>query len=130
MRHLNCTLSRIDKLAEDSLEFRVITSGVVSLLKQNSVEITELPIGVWSEVYKRNVLETHKNDSLILDFKEYNTESKLRFVIKLTPQQLMRGHKQGLHKYFKLHEIVSFFRESNVGFSIKQLTNNHKCYLI
>jgi DNA topoisomerase-2 len=88
-------------------EFRVITSGVVSLLKQNSVEITELPIGVWSEVYKRNVLETYKNDSLILDFKEYNTESKIRFVIKLTPQQLMRAQKQGLHKYFKLHKIIS-----------------------
>jgi DNA topoisomerase-2 len=40
-------------------EFRVITSGVVSLLVENSIEITELPIGVWTQAYKESVLEVY-----------------------------------------------------------------------
>jgi DNA topoisomerase-2 len=99
-------------------EFRVITSGVVSLLGENSVEITELPISTWTQAYKESVLEVYlygsekdkgkeKFTPLITEYKEYHTDCTVRFVVRMTTEQFSNAEKQGFHKYFKLQKSVS-----------------------
>lgn len=36
---------------------RFMTSGEISILSDNQLEITELPVGTWTQAYKENVLE-------------------------------------------------------------------------
>lgn len=42
---------------EDCGENRYVTSGEVSILNNDKIEITELPIGTWTQNYKENLLE-------------------------------------------------------------------------
>lgn len=42
---------------EDCGEHRYVTSGEISIVNDRKLEITELPIGTWTQTYKENVLE-------------------------------------------------------------------------
>ena len=73
-------------------ETKVVTSGVVSIIGENQIEITELPISIWTQAYKENVLEPalhgeEKKEPIISDYREYHTDTTVRFVIKMTPEQ-------------------------------------------
>lgn len=46
-------LGEIEKLGET----RFITNGEVGIVSDEKIEITELPIGTWTQTYKENVLE-------------------------------------------------------------------------
>lgn len=57
--------------------------------------------------YKENVLEpmmngTEKVPSLITDFREYHTDTTVRFVVKMPEEKLREAEAAGLHKVFKL----------------------------
>lgn len=41
------------------------------------------------------------------DFKEYHTDSTVKFVVKMTPEKLAAAEEQGLHKVFKLQSNIS-----------------------
>ena len=41
------------------------------------------------------------------DYKEYHTDTTVRFVIKMTPEKLAQAEEQGLHKVFKLQNAVN-----------------------
>lgn len=51
-------------------ETRFFTNGNVAILDDNRIEITELPIGTWTQAYKENVLEMllHGNEKVRLVF--------------------------------------------------------------
>lgn len=38
-------------------DFRYVISGEISVIGPDKIEITELPIGTWTQVYKETVLE-------------------------------------------------------------------------
>lgn len=42
-------------------EQRYAISGEIAVLDETSVEITELPVGVWTQTYKEKVLEVMIN---------------------------------------------------------------------
>ena len=44
---------------------------------------------------------------MITDYKEYNTDTTIRFVVKMTPEKLASAEAQGLHKIFKLQSSLS-----------------------
>jgi DNA topoisomerase-2 len=95
-KHFRGEIKQID-------EFRVITSGVVSLLVENSIEINELPIGVWTQAYKESVLEDFFYGSEKDKGKEKFTPLiTVLFVVQMTTEQFSYRKKQGYHKYFKL----------------------------
>lgn len=50
---------QIEKLSDQ----KFISSGEVGLIGHNKVEITELPVGVWTQNYKENVLESMLTDT-------------------------------------------------------------------
>ncbi|CDW56095.1 DNA topoisomerase 2 [Trichuris trichiura] len=86
--------------------------GEVALLDDGRLEISELPIGVWTQQYKENVLEpmlygTDNKQALIQDYKEYHTDTTVRFVIQMTAQNLAQCQREGVHKVFKLQNFIN-----------------------
>lgn len=92
---------------------RVCTSGVCAVIDDNTIEITELPVGAWTQQYKENVLElaVHgdgaKVQPIISDYREYHTDTTVRFVVKMTDEQFKKAEKEGFHKVFKLQKTLS-----------------------
>ncbi|XP_069733450.1 DNA topoisomerase 2-alpha [Phaenicophaeus curvirostris] len=84
-----------------------VISGEVSILNSTTIEITELPVRTWTQTYKEQVLEpmlngTEKTPPLIVDYKEYHTDTTVKFVVKMTEEKLAEAEAVGLHKVFKL----------------------------
>ncbi|XP_053200798.1 DNA topoisomerase 2-alpha-like [Panonychus citri] len=98
---------------------RYVTMGEVSIIGDGKIEITELPIRVWVQAYKENILDpflhgNEKQPTFINDYKEYHTDTTVRFVVTMSPQNLAEAEKQGLHKVFKLQ--TTFTTTSMVAF--------------
>ncbi|XP_077544092.1 DNA topoisomerase 2-alpha-like [Haemaphysalis longicornis] len=91
---------------------RFIVSGEVSLVNSTTIEITELPIRSWTQSYKEAVLETmlhgtEKVPPLIADYKEYHTDTTVRFVVTMSEGNLSKALSDGLHKVFKLQTSLT-----------------------
>ncbi|XP_026132839.1 DNA topoisomerase 2-alpha [Carassius auratus] len=98
----------IDELAKN----QYVNNGEVAIIDSTTIEITELPIKTWTQTYKENVLEamlngTEKVPALITDYKEYHTDTTVRFVIKMTEERLREAEAAGLHKVFKLQNLLT-----------------------
>ncbi|CAD1477982.1 unnamed protein product [Heterotrigona itama] len=93
-------------------DYRYVINGEVSVIAPDKVEITELPIGTWTQTYKETVLEpmlhgTDKTPSIITDYKEYNTDTAVHFIIMLNRDKLVELERDGLHKAFKLQSTMT-----------------------
>uniref|UniRef100_A0A336LDC4 DNA topoisomerase 2 n=1 Tax=Culicoides sonorensis TaxID=179676 RepID=A0A336LDC4_CULSO len=93
---------------------RYVTIGNCAILDNNKLEISELPIGTWTQNYKENTLEPLLNGSekvkpLISDYKEYNTDTTIRFVISFAPGEFDKLYAEngGFHRVFKLTSSLS-----------------------
>ncbi|XP_067824939.1 DNA topoisomerase 2-alpha isoform X2 [Heptranchias perlo] len=83
-------------------------NGEISVLNSTTIEISELPVKTWTQAYKEQVLEpmlngTEKAPSLITDYKEYHTDTTVRFTVMMTEQKLVEAEAAGLHKVFKIN---------------------------
>ncbi|KAJ1135680.1 hypothetical protein NDU88_002118 [Pleurodeles waltl] len=84
-----------------------VVNGEVAVIDETTIEISELPVRTWTQAYKEQVLEpmmngTDKTPPLIQDYREYHTDTTVRFVITMTEQKLAEAEAAGLHKVFKL----------------------------
>lgn len=92
---------------------RFVVSGEVSIIDEETIEISELPVGTWTQQYKESVLEVmlhganEKSPQMITDYKEYNTDTTVRFVVSMTREKLANAELQGLHKVFKLQSTFT-----------------------
>ncbi|KAL0871694.1 hypothetical protein ABMA27_004209 [Loxostege sticticalis] len=90
---------------------KYVISGEAAILPNEKIEITELPVGAWTQNYKENVLEpmlgTDKVKPLISEYREYNTDTTVRFVVTLLPGKLAEVEAEGVHKVFKLQTTIS-----------------------
>ncbi|KAI0228357.1 DNA topoisomerase 2-beta [Lamellibrachia satsuma] len=91
---------------------RYVVYGEVAILDEQTIEITELPIRTWTQTYKENVLEpmlqgTDKVPATITDYKEYHTDTTVKFVIQMSKEALRKAETEGLHKVFKLQTLLS-----------------------
>ncbi|XP_056335728.1 DNA topoisomerase 2-beta isoform X2 [Danio aesculapii] len=89
-----------------------LVSGEVSVLDKNTIEISELPVRTWTQAYKESVLEpmlqgTDKTPPLISDYKEYHTDTTVKFVVRMTEEKLAQAEAAGLHKVFKLQSSLT-----------------------
>lgn len=50
---------------------------------------------------------TEKVPALITDFKEYHTDTTVRFVVKMTEEKLREAEAANLHKVFKLQSPLT-----------------------
>jgi len=86
---------------------RYSISGEVAVISNHEIEITELPIRVWTQNYKESVMESllhgsEKTPALINDYKEYHTDTTVRFVVSMSEANLAKAEAEGLHRHFKL----------------------------
>ncbi|XP_055013310.1 DNA topoisomerase 2-beta isoform X1 [Boleophthalmus pectinirostris] len=89
-----------------------LVSGEVSVIDKNTIEITELPIRTWTQAYKETVLEpmvqgTEKTPALINDYKEYHTDTTVKFLVRMSEEKLAQAEAAGLHKVFKLQSSLT-----------------------
>ncbi|KAM7381870.1 hypothetical protein PAMA_012632 [Pampus argenteus] len=89
-----------------------MNNGEVAIIDSTTIEISELPVKTWTQAYKENVLEpmlngTEKVPPLITDYKEYHTDSTVRFLVKMTAEKLREAEAAGLHKVFKLQNPLT-----------------------
>ncbi|XP_059205625.1 DNA topoisomerase 2-beta isoform X1 [Centropristis striata] len=89
-----------------------LVSGEVSVIDRNTIEITELPVRTWTQAYKESVLEpmlqgTDKTPALISDYKEYHTDTTVKFVVRMSEEKLAQAESVGLHKVFKLQSSLT-----------------------
>ena len=99
-RHFKGT---IEQIALD--KYRV--TGVMRRIDSRTLEITELPIGVWTQSYKEFLescmqKETPSSIPLISDYKEYHTDTSVHFILLLTEEMMQLAEQEGLEKRFKL----------------------------
>lgn len=59
----------------------IISGNIKEDEDSNLIEITELPIGLWTTAYKE-YLDSLLGEEIISDFKEYHTEKKVNFLIR------------------------------------------------
>ncbi|KAK3929880.1 DNA topoisomerase 2 [Frankliniella fusca] len=92
---------------------RYLFFGEVAVIDEEKVEITELPVHTWTTAYKESVLEPmlnppgDKGTPFITDYKDYCTDTTVRFVVSLPRANLEKAEREGLHKTFKLQATMS-----------------------
>ncbi|XP_076674328.1 DNA topoisomerase 2 [Andrena cerasifolii] len=93
-------------------DYRYVLNGEISVIGPDKVEITELPVGVWTQAYKEAVLEpmlhgSDKQPAIISDYKEYNTDTTVHFIVIINRDKLVELEKEGLHRAFKLQTTTA-----------------------
>lgn len=48
------------------------------------------------------------------DYKEYNTDTTIKFVVTMNPEKLQKAENEGVHKFFKLHSSIGLTSMVNV----------------
>ncbi|KAJ3662202.1 hypothetical protein Zmor_006558 [Zophobas morio] len=97
---------------DDAGDQRYVVSGEIAIIGNSKLEITELPVGTWTQSYKENVLEplvhgSEKVKAVLNDYKEYNTDITVKFILTLQPGQMENMQREGLHKIFKLQTMLT-----------------------
>ncbi|KAL1952730.1 hypothetical protein VTO42DRAFT_4408 [Malbranchea cinnamomea] len=85
-------------------------SGIIKQTGDNEVEITELPIRTWTQDFKdrlEEIIKAEKVPSFIKDYKDYNTNTKVHFVIQLDDKHAKRVIEEGLEEKFKLSKTIT-----------------------
>ncbi|KAJ6157931.1 DNA topoisomerase II eukaryotic-type [Penicillium chermesinum] len=85
-------------------------SGIIRETGDKEVEITELPIRVWTQDFKdklEEIIKAEKVPSFIKDYKDYNTHSKVHFVIQLDEKNMKTALSEGLEEKFKLSKTIA-----------------------
>ncbi|EGD72949.1 DNA topoisomerase II, variant [Salpingoeca rosetta] len=85
--------------------------GTLKKLDETTIEISELPIRTWTQPYKEFLeglaADDGKKPPQILEFSQYHTDTTVRFVVSMTPEQMQAAETKGLYKVFKLEGSIS-----------------------
>lgn len=95
---------------EESGPLRYSFNGVVNEVGDSEVEITELPIRVWTDDFKaklEDIIKGEKVPSFIKDYKEYNDHKSVHFVIQMDEKHMKAALADGLSERFKLNKTVA-----------------------
>jgi DNA topoisomerase-2 len=76
--------------------------GCYEVIDDTTIEITELPIGVWTRDYK-TFLEKLMEEDEIDEFREHHMENRVHFIVSSPKLKELVG-TNGVLKYFKLSE--------------------------
>jgi len=96
----------VTPMGQDRYKF----SGLIKQTGDNEVEITELPIRLWTQDFKDKLEEIIKADkipSFIKDYTDYNTHMKVHFVVQMEEKHMKMALEEGLEEKFKLSKSVA-----------------------
>ncbi|KAI7106286.1 DNA topoisomerase [Hortaea werneckii] len=95
----------VERTREDQFKF----TGTLSITGDNQVEITELPVRMWTQDFKdklEDIIKAEKLPSFIKDYTEYNTPEKVHFIIKMEEKK-MSDSEAALVELFKLNKPMA-----------------------
>ena len=104
VRGFTGTLEPVSKKAPGH---RFRSTGIARRVNSTTVEITELPVGRWTEDMKK-ILAVLAASNAIKGYREHHTEEKVNFVINMARNKLaaMERAPGGLEKAFKLEQSI------------------------
>jgi DNA topoisomerase II len=85
-------------------------TGTITQTGSNEVEITELPVRVWTQDFKdklEEIIKAEKTPSFIKDYSEYNTPERVHFIIKMDDKHMKSSLDKGLEEAFKLSRTLA-----------------------
>lgn len=85
-------------------------NGIIREAGNNEVEITELPIRMWTDDFKaklEEIIKAEKVPSFIKDYKEFNDHKNVHFVIQLDEKHMKAALAEGLPERFKLNKTIA-----------------------
>ncbi|KAJ5730374.1 DNA topoisomerase II eukaryotic-type [Penicillium malachiteum] len=85
-------------------------SGIIKETSNKEVEITELPIRQWTQDFKdklEDIIKAEKTPSFIKDYRDYNTHSKVHFVIQLDEKNFKLSPSETLEEKFKITKSIA-----------------------
>ncbi|CAI6324758.1 unnamed protein product [Periconia digitata] len=95
---------------EDIGNDRFKFTGTVRQTSDNEIEITELPVRMWSQAFKdklEDIIKAEKVPSIIKDYTDYNTPDKVHFIIKMEDKHMANALAKGLEETFKIYNTQS-----------------------
>ncbi|KAE8447791.1 DNA topoisomerase 2 [Mollisiaceae sp. DMI_Dod_QoI] len=95
---------------EEAGPMRYNFNGVIKDAGNNEVEITELPIRMWTDDFKaklEDIIKGEKTPSFIKDYKEYNDHKSVHFIIQMDEKHMKGAISDGLHERFKLNKTIA-----------------------
>ena len=96
----------VSRIGPDRYKF----SGIIKQTGDNEVEITELPIRMWTQDFKDKLVEIIKAEkipSFIKDYDDYNTHKDVHFIIKMEEKHMKIALEEGLEEKFKLTKSIA-----------------------
>ncbi|GAB7337928.1 hypothetical protein MBLNU457_4312t1 [Dothideomycetes sp. NU457] len=97
--------------AEDIGGGRFKFSGIVSSDDDKcELQVTELPVRIWTQDFKdrlEEIIRAEKTPSFIKDYIEYNTPTKVHFIIKMTESDYKRAAATGFEEQLKLNRTMA-----------------------
>ncbi len=92
-RNFNGTVVKTD-------EGQIVFTGKLKVVNSTTIEISELPIGIYLDDYKE-ILNKLEDGGLIKDYDDYSTEKEFKFVVNC-PRSTTYLSEDALYKKFKL----------------------------
>lgn len=97
-----------ENIGNDRFKF----TGRITETGDCEVEITELPVRLWTQDFKdrlEDIIKAEKIPSFIKDYTEYNTPSKVHFIIKMEEKKMkeLTGKDGALEEAFKLSKTMA-----------------------
>ncbi len=96
----------VTQMAPDRYKF----SGIIKQTGENEVEITELPIRMWTQDFKDKIVEIIKAEKVpafVKDYDDYNTHEQVHFVIRMEEKHMKAAVEEGLEEKFKLSRSIA-----------------------
>ncbi|PQE31363.1 hypothetical protein CJF32_00001942 [Rutstroemia sp. NJR-2017a WRK4] len=85
-------------------------NGIIRETGPTEVEITELPIRMWTNDFKarlEEIIKAEKVPSFIKDYKEYNDHKNVHVIIQLDEKHMKAALAEGLAEKFKLNKTIA-----------------------
>ncbi|KAL8737626.1 MAG: hypothetical protein Q9181_001499 [Wetmoreana brouardii] len=96
----------VTPIGQDRFKF----SGIIRQTGAHEVEITELPIRLWTQDFKDkivDIIKAEKAPSFIKDYDDYNTHRDVHFIIRMEEKHMEAALKEGLEEKFKLSRTLA-----------------------
>ena len=82
-------------------------SGIYTKLNDTTLEVTELPVGKWTQQYKEfleELMDTDggKKEPFIKGYREYHTDTTVHFEIQMSEKSMQEAEEVGIAKKFQL----------------------------
>ncbi|EAN90793.1 DNA topoisomerase II, putative [Trypanosoma cruzi] len=105
---------------EEKEKGKFVSTGCANVRPDGVVQITELPIGTWTQGYKK-FLEELREKEVVVQYREHNTDVTVDFEVFLHPEVLHHWVAQGcveerlqLREYIHATNIIAFDREGQI----------------